>query len=581
MRVGLIVLCLMILSSCSKDENSKIEIITGSLIVNVQYSGGEPIKDAVVSIVPGNLNKTTDEFGKVTFENLEVGSYEISINLSEDAFDYTAEVEIQEDKIENINFQVLDPVKPISQTIDVQAALNDLYKKLKSSGIFDSYGYVSYWGDIGADVFKVSYSIQNAFYEADIYQLTASSSLTKNVWGEHYAIINNANSILRLMGDPEVTIINTGENEEVIAEVKFIRAMLYFNLVKIYGNPVVVTQSGYDFNNPAPFIQGGMGTYELIEEDLMYAERYLKLSSTANRASKSAAQALLGKVYLQMAGYPLLQTNKYSDALAQFKKVEQSYSLDTDYAKIFSVNNESSNEIIFKIDFDNNLDEVLGNYGYQWGPLNYISQDIFYLAKGFPESYLVTPGNGFNNPLFPLHVEDSRFHQNIATFKVEAGEKVNLEAIEDWRPYKYIQDTDIVLVRNDSPLDFPYLRYADVLLMLAEAENAINGPTTIAYDAVNKVRQRAYGNADNNLVLGLNQEEFLNAILRERRLELSFEGHRKDDLVRTQKLEEVIHQMNVDNDNFYKDFQSHEYIWPIPQTEIDLGNGEIVQNPGY
>lgn len=177
---------------------------------------------------------------------------------------------------------------------------------------------------------------------------------------------------------------------------------------------------------------------------------------------------------------------------------------------------------------------------------------------------------------FPIEVADTRFYQNVITYSSNGS---NLLNIEDWTPNKFTQ-LETILNGGDVGVDFPYLRYADVLLMIAEAENAINGPTQNAYDAINSVRRRAFGDNNHDLATNLTQDEFLDAILEERRLELCFEGHRKDDLVRTGKLAERIELINV-NYNSNRDFSDHESIWPIPQQEIDATGGLLIQNPGY
>ena len=115
--------------------------------------------------------------------------------------------------------------------------------------------------------------------------------------------------------------------------------------------------------------------------------------------------------------------------------------------------------------------------------------------------------------------------------------------------------------------------------MLAESENEVNGPNSLAYDAINQVRRRAFGNTEHDVPSNLNQEQFFEKVFLERKLELCFEGHRRDDLIRREQLQNIINEYNAAND-FQKDFQSHEYVWPIPQQELDL-NPNAIQNSGY
>lgn len=119
-----------------------------------------------------------------------------------------------------------------------------------------------------------------------------------------------------------------------------------------------------------------------------------------------------------------------------------------------------------------------------------------------------------------------------------------------------------------------------MLLLKAEAENEVNGPTPLGYDAINTVRRRAFKNEQNDLSIGLNKQQFFEAVLNERKLELCYEGHRKDDLVRRQLLEQVLLDFNASDLDYKKDFQPHEYIWPLPLQEIDI-HPFLKQNPGY
>ena len=116
--------------------------------------------------------------------------------------------------------------------------------------------------------------------------------------------------------------------------------------------------------------------------------------------------------------------------------------------------------------------------------------------------------------------------------------------------------------------------------MIAEAENAINGPTAKAYNAVNEVRRRAFGDLDHDVAPGLDQPGFSAAVLAERRRELCFEGQRKDDLIRTQDLEAVVSDFNQVHPQYQKNYAPYKYVWPIPQNEINT-NPFIEQNEGY
>jgi hypothetical protein len=127
-----------------------------------------------------------------------------------------------------------------------------------------------------------------------------------------------------------------------------------------------------------------------------------------------------------------------------------------------------------------------------------------------------------------------------------------------------------------SQQDWVVLRYADVLLMLAETENEINGPTTTVYNAINDIRRRGGASL---LPSGLSKEQMRERIRHERRIELAFEGQRYFDLKRWKIAKEVLNNVN-DGLITYK-FEDKHYLWPLPQAEIDKANGVLEQNPDY
>ena len=120
------------------------------------------------------------------------------------------------------------------------------------------------------------------------------------------------------------------------------------------------------------------------------------------------------------------------------------------------------------------------------------------------------------------------------------------------------------------------MRYADVLLMLAEADNEVNGPTATVYNSVNRVRTRA---GMPNLPSGLSKEAMRERIRHERRVELAFEGHRFFDLKRWKTAKSVLNAVS-DSPVVYN-FEDRHYLWPLPQSEIDKNQGALIQNPNY
>ncbi len=570
-KIILFLIPIITIFGCSKDDGGAPSAETGSLKVKTTSLGDVPFIATRIYTEPVSQEKLTDDEGVALFEDLPIGTYEVFADGGGEFEIKKMSVNVVANQTKEVSF-LFEPVVIEPEPLTVDAILNNLYNQLKNSEVFNARGYSLYWGDIGADVAYNNSS--SSGFDLDIYNISPNTPMIRNVWEAHYNIVKGANSGLEFLeGLNPVTNPDVDKNK-IGAAFRFFRALAYFNLVKLYGNPLLVTSTG--IIDPVTIIQDSNKVYALIIEDLTYAENNLEASAPSNRASVPVAQALLGKVYLQMAGFPLLQNDKYALALAQFKKVEGTYSLEANYSDVFSIENESNNtEVIFKIDFESD-----GNYGVFWGPTGIALEDNLLLAPGFAESYFEDPNSVSSPVTFPLVVKDKRFDQNIATFSVVNDQVTNATDIDDWRPYKYKKDPTTAVTAGKESFDYIYLRYADILLMLAEAENAINGPTQIAYDAINKVRRRAFGNTNNDITPGLSQQEFFDVILQERRLELCYEGHRKDDLVRTQQLETVINAFNTSNPQNMKSYQSHEYIWPIPSIEINV-NPNVVQNPGY
>src|SRR5690606_21663200 len=158
-----------------------------------------------------------------------------------------------------------------------------------------------------------------------------------------------------------------------IGELRFIRALMYFNLTKMFGNPRVPDENTiYDLEAVIP--QGGQFAYDLIIKDLLFSKQNLNEFTSSNVASKESATALLGKVYLQSAGFPLLINENYNKAIEQFKELEGKFTLAPEYGSLFDVDGDTNNEVLFDLYFMSSLYEG-GNYGGLWGPIGYAQND--------------------------------------------------------------------------------------------------------------------------------------------------------------------------------------------------------------
>ena len=357
--------------------------------------------------------------------------------------------------------------------------------------------------------------------------------------------------------------------DKIIAEAKFLRAFYYFELVKFFGDvPLVIDQrigaEEVTQIERAPKAE----VYAQIESDLTSAIPELDLISLIKgRASKGAAQSLLGKVYLYQ--------NKFSEAASTFDEVINSgaYALINDYAQLFSVASENNSETVFDV-------EYTGAEGGGYGCLVCLEGNAGPGFQGIRQYVgpVYGDGNSYNLPTQNLYDAfssfDGRREATILDIEAFIAEQDNPDLISyaigagghtGFYNNKYIKrQGEIGLPDNDltSPVNYRVIRYADVLLMAAEAHFQ-TGNSSAAQGYVNQIRVRA----------GVQPFPIssIEDIYNERRLELACEGHRFFDLVRTGQAEQHIDGFVVG---------THE-LFPIPQLEIDLAGGNWSQNPGY
>lgn len=318
--------------------------------------------------------------------------------------------------------------------------------------------------------------------------------------------------------------------------------------------------------------------YKAIVEDLDIAVANLPQNyagKNIGRATRGAANALLGKVYITQ--------NKFQQALAPLQNVVESgvYSLLPVYADIFNPTNANNKESVFEIQYEGGtLDE-----GSVWG------------FKAHPRTLANVMGISTADATIPtvdiINVFESdsvgektspRYIETIGTmyYTNTAGASVGVKHVK-----KHYMDHPI---QNQSDDNWPLIRYADVLLMYAEALNETEGaPSSRAIELVNQVRRRAFGlpvsGTDKTKDLPVEKTTspaaFREAIYLERRLELAFEGHRWFDLVRTGSFVTVMN--NHFNTYFNSNFKAEPYqqVFPVPQRELDINPLLKPNNDGY
>lgn len=379
-------------------------------------------------------------------------------------------------------------------------ALAGVYTSLTSNGTFGLYlnAFMEHGNDEG--FYKSTTTTLNAM----AYDHTAADTYVEAAWRDLYIGINRANYLLANINKAPMDEKKRGA---IKGEALFLRSFMYYQLVINWGDvPLLITPTvnSNDVNKPrTPAKQ----VYEQITKDLKEAHDLVNtyaVNGNPVHISRTAVQAMLARVYLKMAGEPLKEVARYADAKAWADSAIQSgvHSLNPSFPQIFI--NQSADL------YDNTTKEVLWEiefYGNNVGALRAGGRFVNYLAV---TNNNVAAGVGYGRVgvtgyMYRLYSPgDLRRDWTIApyAFAGNNGTEEVLKASTDiysrW-PGKWRRKYETVLPRNTDygPTNFPVIRYSDVLLMYAEAENALNGPTTFAYNAINQVRRRGFGFAAN------------------------------------------------------------------------------------
>jgi hypothetical protein len=419
-------------------------------------------------------------------------------------------------------------------------------------------------------------------------------------WETAYMGIDRANLLLENINKPTM---DEAKRNVIKGEALFLRAYYYFLLVDNFGGvplKLTSTKSPTDPYLPRATVAE---VYAQIVKDMQEAEPLVSDINGYNyneTVTQTAVQAILARVFLTMAGEPLKQTERYRDALTYADKVISSgrHSLNPDYKQIF-INHSQD-----KYDLQECLWEV-GMFGNQLGNAQLAG------AVGIENGLECLDDNigysgGALHPtarMFELYeAADPRRDWAIAPYKYTAtGAKTNYTAaqIYDRTVGKWRREYETATPKNRTynSTNFPVIRYADVLLMKAEAENEVNGPNADAYDALNKVRRRGYGkplgtpDATVDAPAGMDKGAFLEYLQDERARELAFEGMRKHDLIRwglyLNKMQTLAAEINSTAPsgfkyagNAAKNVTARNLVFPIPNSELTV-NHLIIQNPNW
>lgn len=395
----------------------------------------------------------------------------------------------------------MDP-KGFYETQDqLEQALAGVYDVLGTNQIFGRY-HQYFYGWEGDE----AYFRGNATFRIVSYDFSSGDSYLDNFWSACYTGINRANVLIANVNNN--TSIASEFRSRVEGEARFLRAYLYFLLVQNFGGVplrTTPTVSAYESDMERSSVKD---MYEFISSEMIAAEAAvspIRQLGYPGRVNKSAVRGMLAKVYLYMAGYPLRDESKWMDARNWSKKViddvEANHDLLAHYPQFFinlAQDKYDVSESLWEVEFYGNGSGAFnetGTVGWTTG-----------VSSSNPETGESSGYLRITKKLYQLYEPgDERKFWNIGHFSYASsgpsGTKTFLGASSFTVPKLYTLsaakfrrefETVTPKERNTTPENWPLLRFSDVLLMYAEAENELNGPTASAIEAVNRVRERSW-----------------------------------------------------------------------------------------
>ena len=475
---------------------------------------------------------------------------------------------------------------------DIETAINGIYQAFTIDGFYGMYNNQSiYFNDLQSDYVKAGAQTNSAHIrELSNFAIQPTNLFVGYAWKEHYMAINRANVVIEKVAS--ASFLDDQRRQNYTNEARFLRGLVYFNLVRYFGGVPIILHDGEGEGAARNSVDE---VYHQIVEDLTAAEGLPSDYTTLDgKASSLAASALLSKVYLVWAqtSSPEGQSSQrdfYQKSINYADKVINSgkYKLLDKFIDNWSVDKKNGAEHIFSIEHDRTINgNVTGHctFATNWSdsePVLLATSDKYYeqtdpkdqRRDGSWAKRIYNPNTGtdfeFTIPRFRKYIDSLNF-ANPASSGNAAG-----------------QSTNTVIIR-----------YAEILLIKAEAENELNGPTDAAYDAINQVRRRAYWSPYLNIqntpsdgsdleLSGLTQEQFRERLREERRLEFVLEGQRWFDLIRWHILVKYV-KSNTPTDaetlgtktTKIQNVSKKNYLLPLPQEQIIL-NPNLEQNWGY
>lgn len=540
----------------------------------------------------------------------------------------------------------------INNATQAQSVLLGVYRNMVTDGM---YGYhLSLFFTLGTDEAKVEGNSLTNYRNVPSNAYTSTEDEVQATWRALYEGVYDANDFIERLS------LKWNEFPEedkplaavYMAEARALRALFYFELVRWFGNVPLMTSTEQSKQHPSTFVQAApVDVYAFIEQDLLYAVETLPYATddayrTSNsfRFSKGGALGLLAKVYATWAGYPLYDESKWELAAktAQVLINSGKHGLLEDFEQLWYNSGAGAwdpKESLIEVSFysptitGNGSNDSSGRIG-KWNGVSAPAEAvncgrIAANWKVLPTFALEWYETGYpNDKRWEISCADHRYTQDAGgktslwTYKEKVDGKdvvkdgywalaADPNAKADYRskynnsmcPGKwdiptYVTEENNIVDANVSNVNWYVLRYADVLLLYAEALNEWKkGPSSEAFAAVNAVRRRGYGLPVNaassvaDLDASLGYEQFRQAVRKERAYELAFEGHRRQDLIRWgvyyETIRETFDALADWHDLAQSYYQIAQYtikgkneLLPIPQRDKDLCS-QFKQNPGW
>ncbi|MEP6730474.1 MAG: RagB/SusD family nutrient uptake outer membrane protein [bacterium] len=472
------------------------------------------------------------------------------------------------DFIEPNPTDVLAPENFYQTSADAIASVNSVYEQQRWA-YWLNYWYIT---DMASDEAIASPNFGPDGHRASNYSFDAQEGFISGFWGDTYKTINRANAVIDRV--PGISMDSTLK-ARIVGEARFLRALSYFNLVRLFGDVPLVDHEVTSLASLDVGRTPSADVYTLVIGDLQAAASSLPATYTGSdlgRVTAGAARGLLSKVYLTQQNWA--QAAQTAGTVITGGR----YSLLPNFKDNFRIANKLTNsETMFELNYDGILTSGTGSV-----------VTLFTLPAGYPGGDAYGLIEVLPSTIAKFTTSDKRgFGVSIITspFKDVTGATVTWSLPSGAVVYKYLDDASQQNLKSrgwaQQSNDWIVLRYADVLLGYAEAVNeggAASGMTK--EDALNAVRQRA----GLPTIAGLSQGAFRDSVRVERRRELLFEGHRWFDLTRWGLMDATIRAKTAEVAARYPgETTAHGIrgtLLPIPQSEINL-NGKLTQNPGW